>query len=190
MDSNDEESLQSTLEHIERISARIASLTRIQEQAETQLAHRVGTLARSGRITRAEALGIYRAVQRVAHEGKSLRWNQEMPKGFTSSSLMVSPERDVNYEPNGPGGTWLGTSMHSYPAPTEGQCVVYVLYDTDNVPCYVGSTMQFKTRMRQHRRSGKKWVAWRAMPCADRTEAYEREREMLREYAPYLNKAM
>ena len=190
MEIDDAESVYSTLDHIERLAARVATLQQAQEQAEAQLAHRVGTLAGARRITRAEAKEVYLVIQRAGLPGRAIRWNREMPKGYDTSTLAMANQWEVTHETNGPGNTWLGESMYSRPAPPDGQCVVYVLYDELNAPCYVGSTKQFTVRMRQHRRTGKKWVAWRAMACGDRTEAYEREREMLREYAPYLNKAV
>lgn len=92
-------------------------------------------------------------------------------------------------EPNGPAGSWQG----SWPlaegdhCPPRGACLVYVLFDADNVPVYVGSSETFRSRMKQYTAAGKTWTAWVAHPCADRDDAYDVESRFLRQYKPVLN---
>lgn len=66
--------------------------------------------------------------------------------------------------------------------------VVYVLYAADCTPIYCGSTEHFKQRLKNHHRDGKSFVAWRAIPCADRQQAYDLEDQLLKQSCPPLNR--
>lgn len=89
-----------------------------------------------------------------------------------------------------PDGTWRGEwpLAGSDSLPANGACVVYVLYDTPNEPCYVGSTQNIRARLKRHRMDGKEFAWWSAFGCADREAAYRLEERLLSEWQPYLNR--
>ncbi len=93
------------------------------------------------------------------------------------------------HSPNGPAGSWFGECPlnDGEPLPPKWTCVVYVLFDHENVPCYVGSTNQFRQRVKRHAYDGKRFVRWVAYPCADREAAFDLEVKLLAEHKPYLN---
>lgn len=72
--------------------------------------------------------------------------------------------------------------------PPKGAFVVYVLFDSEGVVCYVGSTKQFNQRMKAHVRDGKRFVRWQAWSCTDRQAAYAMESRFLQQHRPYYNK--
>ena len=74
------------------------------------------------------------------------------------------------------------------PRPPDGTPVVYVLYAADATPVYCGSTHRFKQRLKAHYREGKRFVAWRAVPCVDREQAYLLEDRLLKQSCPPLNR--
>jgi hypothetical protein len=98
-------------------------------------------------------------------------------------------ETTRRHVPNSPDGTWHGTwPLHGGSFPSYGMCVVYVLYDHANAPCYVGSTQNLKVRLKWHAGDGKAFRQWTAFRCADRAAAYALEDRLLAEHKPYLNK--
>lgn len=177
-----------TLDQIQRIAARRVSLRDAQIEAELQLFHRIGTEYRAGNLTVNDLANLYYAYHDCLPEpGFTTRWDAAIP--FTAK-LLVTTVRHGAARPNGPDGSWTGPSnIGPYdPCPLKGTAVVYVLYDQDNDPCYVGSTGQLRARLKQHLNGGKAFSTWRAWECKDRAAAYEREDAMLREVAPYLNR--
>lgn len=92
--------------------------------------------------------------------------------------------------PNGPEGTYVGVAPlpGDDVAPLEGTPVVYVLFDEDNEPCYVGSTQNLRARLNAHLTNGKQFVRWQAYPCASREDAYVLEERLLVERMPRLNR--
>jgi hypothetical protein len=72
--------------------------------------------------------------------------------------------------------------------PADWTAVVYVLYGSDAEPLYCGSTEHFLTRLKNHDREGKQFVAWRAVPCADREQAFALEDRLLKQNCPPLNR--
>lgn len=180
-----------TLEHIAnlnethaRLASKIETVAAAREEAENQFAHRVGVDYRAARIDLLEVADLAAKFEAVAGPGKNLRWQQAVGLSLASCRWLRANR------PNGPRGTWVG----DYPlAPTDarpmrGVNVVYVLYDADLVPCYVGSTSHFSARLRGHWRTGKRWTRWTAFPCRDRDEAYQLEGRLLAEHMPYLNR--
>lgn len=128
---------------------------------------------------------IFDRYQAAAGPGSMKRWNRLMP---VKVELMVARRTQDPHHAPGPDGTWSGAwplDGHAYPP--RGQAVVYVLFDNDNTPCYVGSTSGLLTRLRRHSSEDKQFTHWVAHPCPDREAAYRLEDRLLREHTPYLN---
>jgi len=171
-----------TLQHIELLNRRITKLMEAREQAEVQLLHRAASEYRANQLTISEVIDLFAAYRDVGSQGKTRRWNAAFPVAYQAMSYMLRP--------NGPEGTWVGEwpSPEDSACPARGVAVVYVLFDEANQPCYVGSTGQFRARLNQHAKDGKKFARWQAHPCADRELAYQLEERLLRENLPYLNR--
>ena len=179
----------STLQHIELLRAKIATLTAAQEQAEDQLIHRAACDYQAGRLSIGALFSLYTWVRVRTVGGLLIRWNRHMPAEAEVKSIRHTVNRLRRHRPD-PDGVWRGTFPLDDSArfPATGANVVYVLYDEANRPCYVGSTNGFKGRVKAHRREGKPFVRWMAHPCNDREAAYDLEDRLLREHLPYLNK--
>lgn len=191
-----------TLFHIGLIRSKLARLTEVQVDAERQVLHRVGRDFAAGTLSLEDLLDFYRGYRDlvcpagddgkrvyITRPGFSDLWNETIP--VHSSKIANAVRNDwmrKRYAPN-ENGTWSG----EFPLglrdqrPPAGQCVVYVLFDDANVPCYVGSTSGFKGRLDGHGRE-KSFARWVAHPCEDREAAYQMEERLLREHKPYLNK--
>jgi hypothetical protein len=111
--------------------------------------------------------------------------------------LRASIEMAIRHAPNDPAsGGWVGEYENGRfgkqatlgPRPPDGTPVVYVLYGADAEPIYCGSTEHFKQRLKAHYRDGKRFVAWRAVPCANREQAYILEDRLLKQSCPPLNR--
>lgn len=179
----------STLQHIELLRAKIATLQAAQEQAEDQVIHRAACDYQAGHLSIEELFTLYKWIRERTVGRILTRWNQHMPREAWSQCIRHTVNRIHLHRPD-PDGTWRGIypldRSVRYPAP--GVSVVYVLFDEANDPCYVGSTKDFGTRVDAHRRDGKQFARWMAHPCTDRESAYELEARLLREHLPYLNK--
>lgn len=176
-------SYESTLQHIGLIKGRIAHLERRRVETEDQLIHRIALDLAEGKVSDQQVLRFYRDYRGTAAPGFGGRWNNRMPEAMNTHriGLIVRNLPDAD-------GNWRGSYPLpvSDPAPMRNTSVVYVLFDADNVPCYVGSTGCLRTRLKQHGRD-KEFVSWLAYPCEDRARAYEIEERALREHMPYLN---
>jgi hypothetical protein len=196
------EPYQATLHHIGLIVSKVEKLVGAQVEAEVQVLHRAGRDYAAGRLSIDGLLALYRQYRDlvcperedgkrryVERPGFSDLWNDAID---VHSSQVANAARAAwqlrRYEPN-EGEGWSGELPLRLedPRPRTGQCVVYVLFDDANVPCYVGSTSGFKGRLDSHSRE-KVFRRWAAYPCADRESAYELEVRLLREHKPYLNK--
>ena len=175
-------SLSATLQHIALLQAKQAKLAAACEAAEEQLLHRLGSAHRNREIDITKLIEVFDHYQALKIAGRSKRWNAHV--GINWQSLMT-----MNGGPNGPAGTWVGEWPCPYdvPIPPKGVSVVYVLYDSTNEPCYVGSTHTFRQRMNQHESTGKIFARWQAHPCRDREHAYEVEDRLLKEHKPRMN---
>ncbi len=187
------DSIDASLDHIRRVAQRRKSLEQAQVAAEEQVCHRIGSAYRAGDIDIADLAEYFIAYREDALPYFTKRWDAAVP--ITARKLLtyrggswtsLSPLA----RPNGPNGMFCGAGRPapSEPAPPRGMSVVYVLYDAMNVPAYVGSTMHFRSRIKQHMRAGKPVDYWTATPCANRRAAYELETRLLKEVMPYLNK--
>lgn len=191
-----------TLFHIELIRNKIARLVATQMEAERQVLHRIGRDFIAGDLPLEGLLALYeRYRDLVCPEGSdgkrayylrpgfSVLWNEAVP---IHHSRVAQAAREAwmlkRYEPNY-GAGWSGESplVQTESRPRDGQCVVYVLFDEENTPCYVGSTENFKSRIDRHARE-KSFTCWVAHPCEDREAAYELEVKLLIQHKPYLNK--
>lgn len=193
---------QDTLAHIGLIAAKVEKLVAVQVEAECQVLHRAGRDYVAGRLSIDGLLELYRTYRDLVYptrdDGKrryierpgfSDLWNDAID---VHSSQVANAAKDAwhikRYEPN-EGEGWSGELPLRLEdsRPRTGQCVVYVLFDDVNVPCYVGSTSGFKGRLAAHARD-KVFRRWVAYPCADRESAYDMEVRLLGEHKPYLNK--
>lgn len=183
--------LDATYQHISLLYRKRALLRSSQIAAEEQFLHRVSQLYAAGAMTEMELAFAYRAYADYAVTGFMKRWGAtvSVPAGRMQYLLRDLATRN-RHVPNMPDGTWRGT----WPldggsrVPASGTCVVYVLYDGKNVPCYVGSTKDLKARLKWHADDGKPFVCWSAFRCQTREAAYRLEEKLLAEHQPYLNK--
>lgn len=177
-------SLEATMGHVERLRAKRATLEAAEREAVDQLATATGRVWRSGGIGVRDLAALYQRLRAGALSGFSKSWMSEV--GLNNSGfyreLRRTPDADAD-------GSWSGEYPldQSARVPGRGVPVVYVLFDPEYVPCYVGSTGNMRVRLKAHDRD-KAFVAWRAAPTSSRDEAYEIETEWLRGYKPYLNK--
>lgn len=185
------DSYASTLDHIKLISAKraemAAKLQQAQLEAEGQLVHRIANDYATGHLTDRELCEAYDAYRAVAIQGFSSIWNASMPFSVVQMQHMKTRLRR---EDRCAAGSWSGCFpfVDEEATPPYQFSVVYVLFDAENIPCYVGSTENFRSRVRAHARDGKRFVRWSAHPCADREAAYQLEDRLLREHKPYLNR--
>lgn len=174
--------IQATLDHMAMIDARRKLLTTREEEARAQLTHRLGLKWRAGEVSAEEVYAVYKQLQAFNLPGLFGHWDGA---GLPTHQALARRKTGI---PNRPDGGWEGARFNDvWPGPLEGQCVVYVLYDGENQPCYVGSTKHLQQRVGAHRKD-KSFAYWIAWPCQDRKDAYRREDAMLREFAPYLNR--
>lgn len=170
-----------TLQHIALLGRKRAAIAAAQDQAEEQYLHRIAAGYADGSVSLDGLSGLLREFRAVAGPGWKHRWN---------AAIGIDPQWLAHHWPaNGPGGSWEGPwPLAGGPRPRNGASVAYVLFDAANVPCYVGSTHDFGTRLHRHETDGKEFTFWRAHPCADRDAAYALESRLLAEHKPYLNK--
>lgn len=176
-----------TLQHMEMLRRKRDALQAAQREAEEQHLHRIGCAYEAGQIGMDELAVAYVEFKAVADSGYSRRWNAVM--AVSSATLMAYLKRLAYHAPCGPHGTWEGPfPFGDETTPAAGSSVVYILFDSFNAPCYVGSTEHFRHRLHQHANAGKDFSWWRAYPCETRAAAYALEDRLLREHKPYLNK--
>lgn len=177
------DSIRATVDHIAGVNNRIERLKDARANSVRQLAHRIHQDYAAGIITTADLL-VARQLLRAGGAGWSGEWQAVgLPGPQWIRAVLAS-------EPNAPAGSWQGTGAYATPdnpMPPNGRSVVYVLYDHDNQPCYLGSSEQFRTRLRVHIKDGKPVKSWSAFPCRDRDDAYRLEFELLQSHKPYLN---
>lgn len=175
-----------TLGHISLISRKRDKLREAQIQAEHQLCHRIACDYNAGRLTDQDLCDLYDEYRAVAEPGFGLRWGKHMPYGAHQMHGLKARLKRLAQKP----GPWSGEFPFGdvSETPPNKVSVVYVLFQRDNTPCYVGSTEYFRSRLRQHDKAGKRFTYWTAHPCVDREAAYVLEERLLREYKPFLNR--
>lgn len=180
-----------TLFHLELIRRKLDKLCAAQLDAERQVLHRIGRDYAAGLLSEDDLHELhqrYRAsVVHLKRPGFTKLWDEAIAlQSSTMSNFWLIQRHRPNEE-----GAWSGESPlgQRAPRPPDGQAVVYVLFDHENVPCYVGSTEKFKQRIDTHTRDASKpFVRWAAYPCPDREAAYVLEDRLLRAHKPYLNR--
>jgi hypothetical protein len=169
---------------ISKVEARLGMLREARAQTLKQVAAAAGRSVREWGI--ADQLALYNLIHAP---GLTAAW---VAAGLPSPQRMRATVGPPPNDPNG--GGWVGTfdpgavPQASQPRPPKGRPVVYVLYGPDLSPIYCGSTQDLNTRLKWHRRDGKVFIAWRAVPYATREEAYAAEDRLLKESCPPLNR--
>lgn len=172
-----------TLQHISLLRRKRDQIQAALTAAEEQHLHRIGVAYAAGNLDMEDLWTAFAAYRDIADKGFTRRWDRAI--SVSAGKIKWHPWR----RSSAPGGAWSGC----YPfgesrTPGEGISVVYVLFDEANVPCYVGSTEHFRTRLAAHWYDGKRFGYWHAYPCADRQSAYDLETQLLKQHKPYLNK--
>lgn len=171
-----------TLAHMVLLKRKQARLREVHLDAEIQVLTAISAAYAGGDMSVWDLADLHTDFAAAAAPGYRKRWNAAIP---VSAELLTRRSKN---RPNGPHGSWQGTfPITDPPAPSAGMDVVYVLYDHANVPCYVGSTDNFRVRLARHGRD-KRFATWTAFPCPDREAAYQLEERLLAEHMPYLNK--
>ena len=180
--------LHATASHIATIQAKLATLTRAKHDAWEQLLVATARLYAAGDLGARDLLTLLDEMRHGYGPGFTRVWDANMP--IQSNRLRWVAEREEFNSPTGPFRTWEGEfPTHSWKfMPALGVPVVYVLYDSAREPIYVGSTEQFRLRMRVHQRTKPEATFWRAQLCDSREHAYEMEDRLLKEHKPRLNK--
>jgi len=183
--------LEATHQHISLLRRKQDLLRASQIAAEEQFLCRIAQLYAARKISETELAFMYRAYAEFAVPGFLKRWEANIPvKPGRVQYILRDLETLERHAPNMPDGTWQG----SWPldradrVPMYNTCVVYVLYDAMNEPCYVGSTQNLKARLKDHHKDEKPFTRWTAFACDDREAAYQLEEKLLGEHKPYLNK--
>lgn len=178
-----------TLFHIDMLTAKRQRLLDAQLDAERQVLHRIGRDYVAGKLSKGALYTLYsryrKAVVYEDRPGYSKLWDEAIPVKhariayYARSMARHAPNHEDSWS-----GAWPITD-DSFPM--RGQNVVYVLFDAENVPCYVGSTGQFRARLNGHKQD-KTFTRWMAYACEDRESAYVLEEKLLLEHKPYMNK--
>jgi predicted GIY-YIG superfamily endonuclease len=183
--------LEATYQHISLLRRKQDLLRASQIAAEEQFLCRIGQLYETRKISEVELAFMYRAYAQFAVSGFLKRWqaNISVHPGRIQY-ILRDLETTERHAPNMADGTWRG----SWPLdradriPMYKTCVVYVLYDPADEPCYVGSTQNLKARLKDHHKDGKPFLRWTASACPDREAAFQLEEKLLAEHKPYLNR--
>jgi hypothetical protein len=176
------------LEHAERVDRKRAMLIRSQADSAEAFLCSVARSYDAGEIDLEDLIVLYGRYRNIAQSGYGRAWDEHVSVPWKE---IIGRGLTIITVPNGSHGSFEGEGdrlLRGSARPAPGVCVVYVLFDKDLVPCYVGSTRNFKGRLDGHRCSGKAFASWRAYPCPNREAAYKLEDRLLREQKPYLNK--
>jgi hypothetical protein len=183
-------------ESISRVEERLARLKAARAQTLSQIAATTKRISRERNWGSADMLALYESLNGPgffsAWKAAGLPHPQRMKHDVETAG---------RHRPNDPvSGGWIGDwvvtqetwgpvgRIENGTYPRRGTPVVYVLYDADASPVYCGSSEQFDKRLWAHYRDGKRFVAWRAVPCADREQAYVLEDRLLKQSCPPLNR--
>lgn len=158
-----------TLQHLGSLARKIAVLEAARAEAEMQHLHRIGAAYAAGLIDFDDLADAYIEFRAVAGTGFSQRWNAAIPEH--AQRLLAYARSRPDRLPNGEHGSWQG----AFP------------FDGGPTPAN-GSTERLRYRLRRHASDGKRFVFWRAHPCANREDAYALEDRLLKQHKPYLNK--
>jgi hypothetical protein len=189
MDDLDLDLVSADLDRIDTLTRSVVELEGLINEAQLRVLARIAAAHKTGRIDRDDLQDLY--VRYRDANGHRNRFGQLWTDivGVSTAGL-CRPELMTRYQPNMPDGSWRGPFplRDTEHRPRAGVNVVYALYDRQDEPCYVGSTGDFRARLRAHKADGKRFTTWAAWPCKDREEAYQREVQLLRASMPYLNR--
>lgn len=180
--------IDASLQMLATLGQRRAYLAERQFDTIAQITHRAATAWRAREIDDVTLRDIYLAMRSISPVGWSKTWQEEdLPQITTLNTWIARHSSDRGPEAD---GSWQGTYPRDPdgPCPRKGQSVVYVLYDDQLDPVYLGSTHHLTERLKRHRRDGKRFSYWRAFPCRTREEAYALEDQMLKGSLPKLNR--
>lgn len=187
--------LAASVQHLELLSESIAKIEERLSRLKMARAQTLDQIAvASKRVTHewstVEMLDLY---ERLNCPGLFTAWKAAgLPHPSRMRADSEAIRRNASNDPAS--GGWVGEfNWHEYvvipgPHPPNWTPVVYVLYAADCTPIYCGSTEHFKQRLKAHAREGKEFVAWRAVRCADREQAYVLEDQLLKQSCPPLNR--
>ncbi len=188
-------SVRASLDHIARLRDRIATLTALAEDAETQAAHRIGANLRAAGNDEILACQAYSAFRDACRDRPrfSLVWDANVDvrsarvRGVLAGlrARLQSETLASLVDADSWSGEWPRWGAY---CPGPGVHVVYVLFDADLTPCYLGSSSNLANRLRAHAHDGKRFARWQAYRHASRDAAREAETRMLRDVMPYLNR--
>ncbi len=181
--------LRATAGHIDLVQSKVDRLMAVREDSWRQLLTAVGRLYRDGTVSAVHLLQFHRDMRHAYGAGFTKVWDSCID--IRSSKLRWVVEREQRVAAQRDVASWWGTFPvdGNYDFPEKTIAVVYVLFDFMDVPAYVGSTDQFKERMKAHKRERPGMFArWVAYPCEDREAAYQLEEQLLRANLPYLNR--
>lgn len=181
---------------ISRVEDRLATLKQARAQTLAQIAQASKRISRERGWDSAAMLALYESLN---GPGFFSAWKAAgLPH---PQRLRHNVETADRHRPNDPAsGGWVGEwevrdeswgsvgRIVNGSYPRRGVPVVYVLYGADASPVYCGSSKNFDTRLAAHHRDGKVFAAWRAVPCADRAQAYALEDRLLKQSCPPLNR--
>lgn len=177
--------LAATAHHITTVQAKLDQLAKVKDDSWTQLLTATARLYHTGALGTDDLARLSGEMRTSYGTGYTKLWETHVPVALGALRYMATQL------PNGPAGSWQGTFplTHNAVTPPRGTSVVYVIFNAQNEPVYVGSTHAFRERMRRHRKDkGASMHSWTAYPCRDRAHAYEMERDLLRQYKLRLNR--
>lgn len=183
--------LAASAQHAAAIERKLARLIAAKRDTWDQMLVGASRAHLAGRLTIEDLQALLDDMRTAYGPGYTTVWNATMPVAANKVPHLVArrakERREAAFK------TWSG----SFPlegaddpqrVPPKRVPVVYVLFDATNEPVYVGSTADFRTRIRGHHiideHDVRHWMAWR---CTDREHAYEEEERLLRTHKPRLN---
>lgn len=179
-----------TAQHVATMQRKIDQLLRMRDEAWTQMLTTAARGYADGLIGDLDLPEMLADMKASYGPGFSLIWNRHMP--WAHSQVSHRALAATRNRPNAPHGSWSGEwpSWTDGPYPEDRVPVVYVLFDDQNEPAYVGSTERFVLRMSAHRKDPRKGSIrrWTAHRCDDREAAYALEERLLAEHKPRLNR--
>lgn len=180
--------LRATAGHIDLVQSKLDRLLVAKQDSWAQLLTAAARMYATGRLTTAHLVQLHREMKLSYGPGFSRTWDRNMPVRSNKLPHVAARERRIAEEQSR--RSWYGTFPldGSYTVPSKGVSCVYILFDKEDVPAYIGSTEQFRTRMGNHRRDRPGiFVRWICYTCENREAAYLLEEKLLGENLPYLN---
>jgi hypothetical protein len=182
------EDLRATAGHIDLVQSKLDKLHAVRGDSWAQILTAVARMYRANEVNTTQLQQFHRDMRHSYGPGFSKIWDKHIP--VSSNRLHHVAARDRRVDAQRGMQSWSGTfPFGDQNVPMDTIAVVYVLFDRSNVPAYVGSSEQFKTRAKAHLRTHPDVFAyWTAYRCDDREAAYVLEVRLLRENLPYLNR--